>query len=143
MRAIIFIILISVSGCNKSNPQKEINNVLDSLHYFASVADQKKYIDLFSKNAGQFFYAQKISKHMNGGALIGKGSFRKFDDYALNIKVKDFSIDKNSKFYNLLFTSRMLDIFSVLQNSQDEFNYLEVPVQKKGKVFNYYCCKKW
>ena len=51
MRATIFIILISVSGCNKSNPQKEINNVLDSLHYLASVADQKKYIDLFSKNA--------------------------------------------------------------------------------------------
>ena len=51
MRVIIFIILISASGCNKSNPQKEINNVLDSLHYLASVADQKKYIDLFSKNA--------------------------------------------------------------------------------------------
>ena len=51
MRAIIFIILISASGCNKSDPQKEINSVLDSLHYFASVADQKKYIDLFSKNA--------------------------------------------------------------------------------------------
>ena len=93
--------------------------------------DGNKQIYLFSKNAGQFFYAQKISKNMNGGALIGKGSFRKFDDYDLNIKVKDFSIDKNSKFYNLLFTSRMLDIFSVLQNSQDEFNYLEVPVQKK------------
>ena len=96
-----------------------------------------KQIYLFSKNAGQFFYAQKISKNMNGGALIGKGSFRKFNDYDINIKVKDFSIDKNSKFYNLLFTSRMLDIFSVLQNSQDEFNYLEVPVQKKGKVFNF------
>ena len=74
---------------------------------------------------------------MNGGALIGKGSFRKFNDYDLNIKVKDFSIDKNSKFYNLLFTSRMLDIFSVLQNSQGEFNYLEVPVQKKGKTFTF------
>ena len=97
----------------------------------------EKQIYLSSKNAGQFFYAQKISKNMNGGALIGKGSFRKFDDYDLNIKVKDFSIDKNSKFYNLLFTSRMLDIFSVLQNSQDEFNYLEVPVQKKGKIFTF------
>tara|TARA_B100000963_G_scaffold244357_1_gene213995 strand:- start:162 stop:1193 length:1032 start_codon:yes stop_codon:yes gene_type:complete len=96
-----------------------------------------KQIYLFSKNAGQFFYAQKISKNMNGGALIGKGSFRKFNDYDLNIKVKDFSIDKNSKFYNLLFTSRMLDIFSVLQNSQDEFNYLEVPVRRKGKVFSF------
>ena len=51
MRVIIFIILISASACNKSNPQKEINNVLDSLHYLASIADQKKYIDLFSKNA--------------------------------------------------------------------------------------------
>ena len=50
MRVIIFIILISASACNKSNPQKEINNILDSLHYLASVADQKKYIDLFSKN---------------------------------------------------------------------------------------------
>ena len=99
--------------------------------------DGNKQIYLFSKNAGQFFYAQKIAKNMNGGALIGKGSFRKFDDYDINIKVKDFSIDKNSKFYNLLLTSRMLDIFSVLQNSQDEFNYLEVPVQKKGKIFNF------
>ena len=99
--------------------------------------DGNKQIYLFSKNAGQFFYAQKISKNMNGGALIGKGSFRKFDDYDLNIKVKDFSIDKNSKFYNLLFTSRMLDIFSVLQNTQDEFNYLEVPIQRKGKVFTF------
>jgi len=99
--------------------------------------DGNKQIYLFSKNAGQFFYAQKITKNMNDGALIGKGSFRKFDDYDLNIKVKDFSIDRNSKFYNLLLTSRMLDIFSVLQNSQDEFNYLEVPVQKKGKVFTF------
>ena len=99
--------------------------------------DGNKQIYLFSKNAGQFFYAQKISKNMKGGALIGKGSFRKFNDYDINIKVKDFSIDKNSKFYNLLFTSRMLDIFSVLQNTQDEFNYLEVPIQRKGKVFTF------
>ncbi len=99
--------------------------------------DGNKQIYLFSKNAGQFFYAQKISKNMNGGALIGKGSFRKFDDYDMNIKVKDFSIDKNSKFYNLLFTSRMLDIFSVLQNTQDEFNYLEVPIKRKGKIFTF------
>ena len=99
--------------------------------------DGGKQIYLFSKNAGQFFYAQKISKNMKGGALIGKGTFKKFNDYDINIKVKDFSIDKNSKFYNLLFTSRMLDIFSVLQNSQDEFNYLEVPVQKRGKIFSF------
>ena len=96
-----------------------------------------KQIYLSSKNAGQFFYAQKITKNMVGGALIGSGSFRKFDDYNLHIKVKDFSIDKNSKFYNLLFTSRMLDIFSVLQNTQDEFNYLEIPVSKKGKIFSF------
>ncbi len=99
--------------------------------------DGNKQIYLFSKNAGQFFYAQKISKNMNGGALIGKGSFRKFNDYDMTIKVKDFSIDKNSKFYNLLLTSRMLDIFSVLQNNQDEFNYLEVPVQKRGNIFSF------
>ena len=99
--------------------------------------DGNKQIYLFSKNAGQFFYAQKISKNMNGGALIGKGNFRKFNDYDLKIKVKDFSIDKDSKFYNLLFTSRMLDIFSVLQNTQDEFNYLEVPIIRKGKIFSF------
>ena len=96
-----------------------------------------KKIFLSSKNAGQFFYAQKISKNMIGGALIGTGSFRKFDDYNLLIKVKDFSIDKESKFYNLLFTSRMLDIFSVLQNTQDKFNYLEIPINKKDKVFTF------
>jgi len=96
-----------------------------------------KQIYLFSKNAGQFFYAQKISRNMIGGAMIGKGSFRKFNDYDLNVKVKDFSIDKNSNFYNLLITSRMLDIFSVLQNSQNEFNYLEIPVFKKGKIYSF------
>ena len=97
----------------------------------------RKQLYLFSKNAGQFFYAQKISKNIIGGALIGKGDFRKFDDYDLTIKVKDFSINKDSSFYNLIFTSRLLDIFSLLQNKQDEFNYLEVPIQKKGKVFNF------
>ena len=96
-----------------------------------------KQIYLSSKNAGQFFYAQKITKNMLGGALIGSGSFNKFDDYNLTIKVKDFKINKESKFYNLLLTSRMLDIFSVLQNNQDEFNYLEIPVKKSGKIFTF------
>ena len=98
--------------------------------------DGHKQIYISSRNAGQFFYAQKISKDMLGGVLIGKGSFRKFDDYDLTIKVKDFSIDKEAKFYNLILTSRLLDVFSLLQNKQNQFNYLEVPVQKKGKIFN-------
>ena len=96
-----------------------------------------KQLYLYSKNAGQFFYAQKITKSVIGGALIGKGEFRKFDDYDLNIKVKDFSINKEAKFYNLIFTSRLLDIFSILQNNQDEFNYLEVPLFKKGDLFTF------
>ena len=96
-----------------------------------------KQMYLFSKNAGQFFYAQKISKNVIGGALIGKGIFRKFDDYDLNIKVKDFSINKNAKYYDLIFTSRLLDIFSLLQNSQDKFNYLEVPISKRGNIFSF------
>ena len=98
--------------------------------------DGDKQIYISSRNAGQFFYAQKISKDMLGGVLIGKGTFRKFDDYDLTIRVKDFSIDKEAKFYNLILTSRLLDVFSLLQNKQDQFNYLEVPVQKKGKIFN-------
>ena len=96
-----------------------------------------KQLYLYSKNAGQFFYAQKISKSVIGGALIGKGEFRRFDDYDLTIKVKDFSINKEAKFYNLIFTSRLLDIFSILQNNQDEFNYLEVPLSKKGDLFSF------
>ena len=96
-----------------------------------------KQLYLYSKNAGQFFYAQKITKSVIGGALIGKGTFRRFDDYDLNIKVKDFSINKEAKFYNLIFTSRLLDIFSILQNNQDEFNYLEVPLFKKGDLFTF------
>ena len=97
----------------------------------------EKQLYLSARNAGQFFYAQKITKNMIGGALIGKGNFRRFDDYDLVIKVKDFSVNKESKFYNLIFTSRLLDIFSIFQNNQDKFNYLEVPIQKKGKVFNF------
>jgi hypothetical protein len=97
--------------------------------------DKQLYLSV--RDAGQFFYAQKITKNMIGGALIGKGNFRRFDDYDLTIKVKDFRVNKESKFYNLIFTSRLLDIFSILQNKQDEFNYLEIPIQKKGKVFNF------
>ena len=97
--------------------------------------DKQLYVS--AKNAGQFFYAQKITKNMIGGTLVGKGNFRRFDDYDLTIKVKDFSVNKESEFYNLIFTSRLLDIFSILQNKQDEFNYLEVPIQKKGNVFNF------
>ena len=100
-------------------------------------SENKKQIYLFSKNAGQFFHAQKISKNVIGGALIGKGDFRKFDDYDLNIKVKDFSINKDGQFYDLIFTSRLLDIFSLLQNNQDEFNYLEVPISKRGQNFTF------
>jgi len=96
-----------------------------------------KQLYLSARDASQFSYAQKITKNMIGGALIGKGNFRRFDDYDLTIKVKDFSVNKESKFYNLIFTSRLLDIFSILQNKQDEFNYLEIPIQKKGKVFNF------
>ena len=96
-----------------------------------------KQLYLSARNAGKFFYAQKITKDMIGGSLIGKGNFRRFDDYDLTIKVKDFSVNKEAKFYNLIFTSRLLDIFSILQNNPDEFNYLEIPIKKKGKVFNF------
>ena len=98
---------------------------------------EDKKIVMTSKNAGQFFYAQKITKNMIGGAMMGEGYFRKFDDYDLNIKVKDFSINKNAKYYDLIFTSRLLDIFSILKNNQDEFNYLEIPISKRGKKFTF------
>ena len=96
-----------------------------------------KQIFLSSRNAGQFFYAQKITKDMIDGVLIGKGTFRKFDDYDLSIKVRDFSINKEAKFYNLIFTSRLLDVFSLIQNNQDEFNYLEIPLQKRGNIYEF------
>jgi len=96
-----------------------------------------KKIHISAKNAGQFFYAQRITKNVIGGVLIGSGNFRRFDDYDLNIKVKDFSINKEGKFYDLIFTSRLLDIFSLFQNSQDKFNYLEVPISKRGKKFTF------
>ena len=96
-----------------------------------------KQLYLSARDAGQFFYAQKITKNMIGGALIGKGNFRRFDDYDLTIKVKDFSISKDAKYYDLIATSRLLDVFSLPQNNQDEFNYLEVPITKRGNVFNF------
>ena len=132
----------------KSNELNFIyNDGFESMTFFDSnkefefsilpINKDNKQIYLFSKNAGQFFYAQKISKNVIGGALIGRGDFRRFDDYDLNIKVKDFSINKNGQFYDLIFTSRLLDIFSLLQNSQDKFNYLEVPISKRGNEFTF------
>ena len=141
-------LLISENYSLKSN---ELNFIYDkgfeSMTFFDSNKEfefsilpsdgNNKQIYLFSKNAGQFFYAQKITKNVIGGALIGKGDFRRFDDYDLNVKVKDFNINKNGQFYDLIFTSRLLDIFSLLQNSQDEFNYLEIPISKRGKKFTF------
>ena len=141
-------LLISENYSLKSN---ELNFIYDrgfeSMTFFDSKKEfefsilpsdsNNKQIYLFSKNAGQFFYAQKITKNVLGGALIGKGNFRKFDDYDLNVKVKDFSINKEGQFYDLIFTSRLLDIFSLLQNNQDEFNYLEVPISKRGTKFTF------
>ena len=57
MRNIIVVVgILTLSSCTKIDSKKKINNVLDSLHYLASVADQKKYIDLFSENAVFFWY---------------------------------------------------------------------------------------
>ena len=141
-------LLISENYSLKSNELNYIyDNGFESMTFFDSNKEfefsilpsdtNNKQIYLFSKNAGQFFYAQKITKNVIGGALIGKGDFRKFDDYDLNVKVKDFNINKNGQFYDLIFTSRLLDIFSLLQNSQDEFNYLEIPISKRGKKFTF------
>ena len=141
-------LLISENYSLKSSELNYIyDNGFESMTFFDSNKEfefsilpsdgNNKQIYLFSKNAGQFFYAQKITKNVIGGALIGKGDFRKFDDYDLNVKVKDFSINKKSQFYDLIFTSRLLDIFSLLQNSQDKFNYLEVPISKRGKKFTF------
>ena len=141
-------LIISKNYSLKSNELNFIyNKGFESMTFFDSkkefefsilpTDENYKQMYLFSKNAGQFFYAQKITKNVIGGALIGKGDFRKFDDYDLNIKVKDFSINKEGEFYDLIFTSRLLDIFSLLQNSQDKFNYLEVPLSKRGKKFTF------
>ncbi len=52
MRKLVFTyILIHLVSCDTPDPQEKINNTLDALHHFASKADQKNYIDLFSKNA--------------------------------------------------------------------------------------------
>ena len=51
MRKIIFITLLILTSCNNANQEKKIDQVLDSLHYLASIADQEKYVDLFSETA--------------------------------------------------------------------------------------------
>ena len=52
MRKLVFTyILIHLVSCDTPDHQEKINNTLDALHHFASKADQKNYIDLFSKNA--------------------------------------------------------------------------------------------
>jgi hypothetical protein len=61
MKNIIAIVsILMLSSCAKIDSKKEINDVLDSLHYLASVADQKKYIDLFSEDA--VFFGTDISE---------------------------------------------------------------------------------
>ena len=60
MRNIIVVVsILTLSSCTKIDSKKEINDVLDSLHYLASAADQKKYIDLFSEDA-VFFWNRHI-----------------------------------------------------------------------------------
>ena len=50
MRKAIFIyILIHLGACDAPDHQERINNTLDSLHYFASKADQKTTLIFFRK----------------------------------------------------------------------------------------------
>ena len=102
MRAIFFIILISVSGCNKSNPQKEINNVLDSLHYLASVADQKKYIDLFSENA--VFFGTDIDERwpIDDFDSYVKSRFDTGTGWTYQVNSRNIFISKDNKDLNLI-----------------------------------------
>ena len=55
----------------------------------------------------------------------------------MHVNLKDVSININGQFYDLIFTYRLLYIFSVFQNSQDKFNYLEVTWSKRGKKVSY------
>ena len=54
------------------------------------------------------FYITAVIMYLsNRNIFKNKGDFRKFDDYDLTIKVKDFSVNKDSKFYNLIFTTQL------------------------------------
>ena len=90
----------------------------------------------YSDNAGEILKARNISKDVVGGSLFIKGKYDSGSSYDAMLKIKNFSIKNNSKYENLIKTTRFFDLISLTQNKINNFSYMEVPLRKKQNMLH-------
>ena len=88
----------------------------------------------YAKNAGEILAVRNITKDITGGTLQINGSYSSREKHDSLMKVKNFSIRDGSKFENLIKSTRFFDIISVIKDSQNEFSYMEVPINQEGDL---------
>ena len=99
-------------------------------YYIYPNKDGPKKLYLYSNNAGEILSARNINKDIIGGDLFITGTYFTGKNYEAILKVKNFKIQESSKFQGLIKSTRILDILSMIQNSKNNFRYMEVPFKK-------------
>ena len=97
MRKISAFSLIILISCSKTNHEEKINEVLDSLHYLASMAEREQYIGLFSKDA--VFFGTDINERWPIGKfdLYVKSRFDTGVGWTYKKNIRNIFISKDKK----------------------------------------------
>jgi len=85
----------------------------------------------YSSNAGEILNARKISNDISEGSMLIKGKYISSKEYNSLLKIKDFKIKDETQYENLIKSTRFFDIVSVINDTQNSFSYMEVPITKE------------
>jgi len=105
-----------------------------NISFSISPNDGKLNLVGYSNNAGEVLAARNITKDIVGGNLFIKGKYNSHDDYELILTVNNFEIKKKTKFETLIKSTRFFDLVSIVENSQNSFSRMEVPMKKKDNL---------
>ena len=88
----------------------------------------------YSSNAGEILDARKISNDISEGSMLIRGKYISSKEYNSLLKIKDFKIKDETQYENLIKSTRFFDIVSVINDTQNSFSYMEVPITKEEDI---------
>ena len=88
----------------------------------------------YSINAGEILAARKISNDISGGSMFIKGKYSSSKEHSSILRIKDFRLKDDTKFENLIKSTRFFDIVSLINDTQKSFSYMEAPIAKENDL---------
>ena len=91
-----------------------------------------------SSNAGKALMIKKISKSIRGGSLKFSGRYESNENdnfFNANLSLKNFAIKKKSKLATFIKVIRIFDIKKQLDGDTEDFEYAEIKIKKKEKIY--------